>query len=101
MKVKQDEEEEKEEFFSPAKGNVVFGSAYEGWGFSIHQFAKICAEKLGMKEKVLMQTLWGEYYFDSKTKKIKKSNKSGELSPMFVQFVLRNIWAVYNKCTKG
>ncbi len=33
------EEEEEEQAFSPERGNVAFGSAYDGWAFRIDQFA--------------------------------------------------------------
>lgn len=32
-------EEEEEQAFSPERGNVAFGSAYDGWAFRIDQFA--------------------------------------------------------------
>lgn len=34
-------------YFSPEQGNVVFASAIDGWGFTIHTFAKLFSEKLG------------------------------------------------------
>ena len=33
--------------FSPERGNVVFGSAYDGWAFRIDQFAEMYAGGLG------------------------------------------------------
>ncbi len=38
-----EEEEEEEQAFSPERGNVVFGSAYDGWAFRINQFAEMYA----------------------------------------------------------
>ncbi len=83
-------------FFSPEKGNVLFGSAVDGWGFRIDHFVQLYAAKLGVKPQILQKTLWGEYYFDAAKKKIFKKNTTGKLVPMFVQFVLNNIWQVYN-----
>jgi len=84
--------------FSPAKGNVVFASAINGWAFGVREFAKLMSAQLGMSRKVLNQCLWGEYYYNSKTKKImRNAGPKGNLKPMFVEFVLRNIWGVY-KC---
>lgn len=37
------EEEEEEQAFSPERGNVAFGSAYDGWAFRIDQFAEMYA----------------------------------------------------------
>lgn len=34
-------------YFSPEQGNVVFASAADGWGFTIHTFAKLFSKKLG------------------------------------------------------
>ena len=38
-----DEEEEEPQAFSPERGNVAFGSAYDGWAFRIDQFAEMYA----------------------------------------------------------
>jgi ribosome assembly protein 1 len=84
-------------YFSPTKGNVIFASAIDGWAFRINQFARIYTNKLSMKEPLLNKYLWGDYYLDGKTKKvINQSNLNGRnLKPMFVQFILDNIWQVY------
>lgn len=34
-------------YFSPEQGNVVFASAIDGWGFTVHTFARLFSEKLG------------------------------------------------------
>lgn len=63
----------------------------------IQQFAAFYTKKLGFKEQVLQKCLWGEYYFDPKAKRVllPKHLKGRNMKPMFVQFVLENIWAVY------
>eukprot|EP01114_Cavostelium_apophysatum_P018773 TRINITY_DN5886_c0_g1_i1.p1 TRINITY_DN5886_c0_g1~~TRINITY_DN5886_c0_g1_i1.p1 ORF type:complete len:1020 (-),score=286.89 TRINITY_DN5886_c0_g1_i1:4-3063(-) len=83
-------------FFSPEQNNVVFGSAFHGWGFSTGQFVDLYSKKLGMKKEILQKTLWGEFYFNAKTKRIHTKNYNDRMVPMFVQFVLNNIWEVYN-----
>lgn len=87
-------------FFSPEQGNVVFASAIDGWAFRLIDFAKIFAEKFGISEKVLNKTLWGDFYFQSKTKKIvrkKFTDLKSKAKPMFVQFVLQNMHTIYEK----
>ncbi|CAF1560421.1 unnamed protein product, partial [Rotaria sordida] len=42
-----------------------------------------------------MKTLWGDYYFDEKTKRVCKGAQSKGQKPMFVQFILENLWSVY------
>jgi ribosome assembly protein 1 len=57
-------------------------------------FGRSYAKKLGVKPQLLQRTLWGEFYFSPKAKRI-YTKARGDLQPMFVQFCLRNIWEVY------
>jgi len=50
----------------------------------------------GISRKLLLRLLWGEHYINTKSKRIYTQDKTGKLTPMFVQFVLKNIWDVYN-----
>lgn len=95
-----EEKDDEDIYFAPEKGNVVFGSAIDGWAFTVSQFAAFYEKKLGMKRAVLEKVLWGDYYFDPKTKRVLASKhlKGRNLKPMFVQLVLEQIWAVYD-CT--
>ena len=92
------EKDDEDIYFAPEKGNVIFASAIDGWGFRIGKFAHLYAVKLGMKESVLRTVLWGDFYLDPKTKRVVsyKHLKGRVLKPLFVQFVLDNIWAVYD-----
>ncbi|GAA5954470.1 hypothetical protein JCM8115_004599 [Rhodotorula mucilaginosa] len=87
-------------YFDPAQGNVLFASAIDGWAFRISRFAELYASKLGFSASNLNKVLWGEWYLDPKSKRVlsrKKMEASGKkLKPLFVQFVLENIWAVYD-----
>lgn len=74
---------------SPELGNIFFGSAKDGWGFGLHNFARLYSKKFNMDEKILMKKLWGENYFDQKTKKI-TTNKSDERT--FCKFVIGPIF---------
>ena len=92
-----EEQDDSDLYFSPERGNVVFASAIDGWAFRTSTFASIYASKLGMKESILRKVLWGEYYFDPKTRRVLGQSKGQErgLKCMFVQFILENLWAVY------
>ncbi|KAI0826878.1 translation elongation factor 2 [Trametes gibbosa] len=97
----EDEYQEKDDediYFAPERGNVVFASAVDGWGFRIGKFAHLYAVKLGIKEANLRTVLWGDFYLDPKTKRVisYKHLRGRSLKPLFVQFVLDNIWAVYD-----
>ncbi|EFA85140.1 elongation factor Tu domain-containing protein [Heterostelium album PN500] len=82
--------------FSPEKGNVAFTTALDGWGFTINQFVDLCHKKTGIKKTILSKTLWGDYYYHPKDKKIYKSPR-GNLTPMFVTFILNSVWELH-KC---
>lgn len=87
-------------YFNPSNGTVIFASAIDGWAFRISRFAQLYAAKLGMSEANLNRCLWGDWFLDPKSKRVvnrKKMEASGKkLKPLFVQFVLENIWAVYD-----
>ncbi|KAJ6620812.1 translation elongation factor 2 [Mycena sp. CBHHK59/15] len=92
------EKDDEDIYFAPERGNVVFASAIDGWGFRIGKFAQLFAVKLGMKEANLRRVLWGDFFIDPKTKKVisYKHLRGRALKPLFVQFILENIWAVYD-----
>ncbi|CAG2116371.1 unnamed protein product, partial [Medioppia subpectinata] len=82
-------------YFTPETGNVVFGSAIDGWGFTISDFSRFLSAKYQIKEEVLNRTLWGDFYLNSKEKKIMKGALSKAKKPLFVTMVLDNINAIY------
>ncbi|KAF5315116.1 hypothetical protein D9619_007031 [Psilocybe cf. subviscida] len=92
------EKDDEDIYFAPEKGNVIFASAIDGWGFRVGKFATLYAQKLGIKEANLRRVLWGDFFLDPKTKRVisYKHLRGRALKPLFVQFVLDNIWAVYD-----
>ncbi|XP_076646716.1 elongation factor-like GTPase 1 [Halictus rubicundus] len=86
-------------YFSPEQGNVLFSSATDGWGFGVNDFAKIFAAKLGFSETVLSKTLWGDFYANSKTKRILRGAQEKAKKPLFVQLILDNLWTLYETIT--
>jgi ribosome assembly protein 1 len=93
-----EEKEDEDIYFAPEKGNVVFSSAVDGWAFTVDVFAGMFEKRLGVKRETLSKFLWGDYYLDPKTKRVltPKHLKGRNLRPMFVEFILNNIWAVYD-----
>ncbi|XP_055995192.1 elongation factor-like GTPase 1 isoform X2 [Ostrea edulis] len=91
-----EDEENRNIYFCPDQGNVIFSSAYDGWGFSISDFAVLYASKLGINQEVLKRTLWGDFYLNTKTKRIMKGAQIKGKKPLFVQFILENLWSVYD-----
>ena len=64
--------------------------------FSVGEFANMYSRKLGVKSEILARTLWGDYYLNTKTKRIMKGAQAKGKKPLFVQFILDNLWTVYD-----
>jgi ribosome assembly protein 1 len=93
-----EERDDEHLYFAPEENNVIFGSAIDGWAFTVRQFAGIYEKKLGIRKAVLEKVLWGDFYLDPKTKKVlgQKHLKGRNLKPIFVQLVLEPIWQAYD-----
>ncbi|KAJ2867965.1 Cytoplasmic GTPase/eEF2-like protein (ribosomal biogenesis), partial [Coemansia asiatica] len=101
-----EEKDDSHIYFSPEQGNVLFGSAIDGWAFRVNHFAHMFAEKLGLSSPAKLQPLmWGEYFIDPKTKqrvltrkqytKLYGTSKAAVALPLFVQLCLVPLWQVY------
>ncbi|KAJ6635621.1 Elongation factor-like GTPase 1 [Pseudolycoriella hygida] len=83
-------------YFAPANGNVIFCSALDNWAFTTTDFAQLYAPKLNLPLNELANSLWGDFYFNAKEKKIVAGAQEKAKKPMFVQFILENIWNLYD-----
>lgn len=93
-----DDDNSEDDYFLPEKGNVAFGSAFDGWAFTIQQFAEMYADKLKCRVDPLYKALWGNLFFSSKLKKIMPIKKGSEHAPLFVSWILDPIWKAYQAC---
>jgi len=75
--------------------SVGFGSGLHGWAFTLKQFAEMYASKFGVDVDKMMKKLWGENFFNSKTKKWSK-NKDEENKRSFNMYVLDPIYMVFD-----
>jgi elongation factor 2 len=83
----------------PEKGTVCFSAGLHGWAFTLTSFAKIYANKFGVEEKKMMEKLWGNNFFDQKSKKwTKKHTGADSCKRGFVQFVYEPIKTVIEAC---
>jgi len=89
------QEKEDELYFSPDKGNVVFSSAIDCWGFTLESFSEILTKTIGFKKEIITKLLWGDYYFNKINKKVYRTPVNCNSKPMFVEFVLNNIYKLY------
>ena len=64
------EDDDPQDTFVPESGNVLFASAVDGWAFGLASFAAIYAQKLGASRPALQKTLWGDYYYNPKTRRV-------------------------------
>jgi len=79
----------------PSNASVGFGSGLHGWAFTLKQFADMYASKFGVDVDKLMNKLWGENFFNPKTKKWAKS-KSDDNKRSFCMYVLDPIYKVFD-----
>lgn len=79
----------------PSKGSVGFGSGLHSWAFTLKQFAEIYAEKFGIDTEKLMNRMWGENFYNPKTKKWAKRIEP-DYKRAFVMFVLDPIFKVFD-----
>lgn len=83
--------------FEPEKGNVIFCSAFDCWGFSINRFAFYWAKKLSINKGILQKHLFDDYGYNQSTKKIIKIDPyNPQIKPMFVTMILEPIWQMYD-----
>jgi len=76
-------------------GSVGFGSGLHGWAFTLKQFAEMYASKFGVDIDKMMKKLWGENFFNAKTKKWSKT-KDADNKRSFVMYVLDPIYMVFD-----
>ncbi|KAL1376356.1 hypothetical protein pipiens_016943, partial [Culex pipiens pipiens] len=79
----------------PSKGSVGFGSGLHGWAFTLKQFAEMYAAMFKIDVVKLMNRLWGENFFNPKTKKWAKV-KDDDNKRSFVMYVLDPIYKVFD-----
>ncbi|TID25516.1 hypothetical protein CANINC_002906 [Pichia inconspicua] len=83
----------------PDKGTVAFGSGLHGWAFTVRQFATRYSKKFGVDREKMMQRLWGDSFFNPKTKKWTNKSKDAsgvELERAFNMFILDPIFRLIN-----
>ncbi|CAH8541654.1 unnamed protein product [Schistosoma intercalatum] len=87
-------------YFSPEKGNVVFCSSVDSWGFRVDQFCQTWSERLSIPCSILQKSLWGDFYLTPSptelNKMIVKPNaRQKQKKSIFVQLVLEPLWNAY------
>jgi ribosome assembly protein 1 len=92
-----DEKEESHWTFEPQKGNVIFGSALYGFGFTVPSLARSLfrSKTLPIKPIMLKQCLFGDFKYKlGKLLKWKQDSAAEDL-PLFAEFGLQPVWDLY------
>uniref|UniRef100_A0A8R1DRL3 Tr-type G domain-containing protein n=1 Tax=Caenorhabditis japonica TaxID=281687 RepID=A0A8R1DRL3_CAEJA len=84
---------------SPLNGNVIFSSARYNVCFSLLSFSNIYARQHGdsFNSKEFSRRLWGDFYFDKKTRKFSKKSPSHDAPRTFVQFILEPMYKIFSQ----
>ncbi|KAJ5550461.1 hypothetical protein N7535_001598 [Penicillium sp. DV-2018c] len=82
----------------PDRGTIAFGSGLHGWCFTVRQFAVRYAKKFGVDRKKMLERLWGDNFFNPKTKKwtTKAEHEGKPLERAFNQFILDPIFKIFS-----
>lgn len=75
---------------------MIFCSAVDGWAFVVNDFVALYEPLLGIPAAELASVLWGDFYYNAKSKKAVRGAQEKAKKPMFVQFVMENIWNLYD-----
>lgn len=89
-------EDDPNQMVSPLLGNVCFASSYYRFCFTLKSFSKIYADTYeGINEKEFARRLWGDMYFNSKTRKFSKKPPTSSASRSFVEFILEPLYKIF------
>jgi elongation factor 2 len=84
---------------SPNDGTVGFGSGLHGWAYTLKQFAEMYSSKFKIEVPKLMKRLWGDQFYNGKTKKWSKAGGDG-FTRGYCQFVLNPIYTLFDAVMK-
>lgn len=82
----------------PNHGTVGFGSGLHAWAFTIGNFAQLYSAKFDVPYGEMMESLWGDVYFDPARGKFIKDSKSkngDSLERTFCQLILEPIGTLF------
>ncbi|KAF2400395.1 P-loop containing nucleoside triphosphate hydrolase protein [Trichodelitschia bisporula] len=82
---------------SPEKGNVAFACTSMGWCFTLRSFAKMYAEQYpGVDPSEFARRLWGDIFFNPRSRKFTRKGMEERSKRSFVNFVLEPIYKLFS-----
>ena len=89
-------ESETHPVLSPLLGNVCFASSQYGACFTLKSFAQLYSDTYGaINVGEFARRLWGDIYFNSKTRKFAKKPPHGSAQRSFVEFILEPLYKLF------
>jgi 116 kDa U5 small nuclear ribonucleoprotein component len=90
----------KQLLLSPLLGNVCFASSYYRFCFTLKSFAKIYSIMYAtpFDYAQFATKLWGDVYFNAKTRKFSKKPTTATQQRTFVEFILEPLYKIFSQC---
>lgn len=89
-------DDENPKIVSPILGNVCFASSQYAVCFTLKSFANIYAQTYdGININEFARRLWGDIYFNSKTRRFTKKSPHGSAQRSFVEFILEPLYKIF------
>lgn len=83
-------------FVSPAIGNVCFASSEYNVCFTLKSFAALYARNYpGLNPSEFAKRLWGDIYFNPKTRKFTKKPPHNTAQRSFIEFILEPLYKIF------
>jgi len=81
---------------SPLLGNVCFASSQYAFCFTLASFAKLyCEDTPQVDYREFAKRLWGDVYFNQKTRKFSKKAAHSNAQRSFVEFILEPLYKIF------
>merc|ERR1719507_1315382 len=81
---------------SPVEGNVCFASSQYGVCFSLLSFSQLYADTYGnINAAQFAKRLWGDVYFNNKTRKFSTKAPHSSAQRSFVEFILEPMYKIF------
>ncbi|UYV67465.1 EFTUD2 [Cordylochernes scorpioides] len=83
-------------YISPLQGNVCFASSEYSLCFTLRSFAHLYEQTYGgFSASEFARRLWGDIYFNSKTRKFTKKPPHSTIQRSFVEFILEPVYKLF------
>jgi len=97
--TKDDDQIKALKFFSPVQGNVCFAASQYNICFSLKSFAKLYSDYNGGGFNVdeFAKRLWGDQYFNEKTRQFTTKAPSSTAHRSFIEFILEPMYKLFSQ----